>query len=144
MSVIIFYYHFIDCREGDVKLENNEPKVYKGGIWDSPCPGCSQLTCLGIKMFCKRLGYELGEIYIKDEIEDGTEKNDTSSVVKSVTDNNETDASIYGNCLERDAWILCTGKMGKNETTQSCTNVLIQKIKCMNSTSFIENRKSSC
>ena len=148
MSGIFLKNYFIGCREGDVRLENNVPEVYKGGIWDPPCPECSKLTCLGIKMFCKRLGYESGVNYqdnIIDNIEEA-EKNDTSGEVRSVSEYNESDASIIENCLGGDSWPLCTKSFdtNENETTQSCTQASIQKIKCMNSTSFIENLKSSC
>ena len=99
-------------------------------------------------MFCKRLGYEFGEIY-QDNVIDNievAEKNDTSGDVGSVSENHESDASIIGNCLGGDSWPLCTGSLSTNEnaTPQSCTHASIQKIKCMNSTSFIENRKSTC
>ena len=97
-------------------------------------------------MFCKRLGYESGAIYKEQIIDNETEKNDTSSGVRSESENHDSDASTAENCLADDAWRLCTENLKENEnqTTQSCKHASVQKIKCMNSTSFIENRKSSC
>ena len=117
-------------------------------MWQPPCPSCSNLTCLGIKMFCKRLGYELGAIYqeqIIDNINEN-EKNNTSIGEGSVSENHDLDASTVESCLGDDAWPLCTENLNEkgNATTQSCNYGSIQRIKCMNSTSFIENRKSSC
>ena len=143
--------NFTVCRDGDVKLENNIPSIFRYGDWHLLCAECFNETQVGAEKFCNELGYESGVILTEDEND-----SDLSGLVNNATNGNETfvpitydsNPIVFGRCLRNDIWPLCTGPcipQEVNGTSQNCAKGLAAlRIECSNPSIFFKNRTSSC
>ena len=127
----VYYFTLTACEDGAIKLENNLPTIYKDGDWHPLCGECFQVTDLGIKEFCKELGFESGFIWKNNQtvIQNGINQNSTNA--------NET-LAIESHCSS----LNITSRLEEKGVCTKGTDTI--EIECLKSNSLFQNRTSSC
>ena len=133
MSLInlIYCFNLTACQDGDVKLDNNSPKLYKDGNWHSLCGDCRQVTNSGAKKFCIELGYKSGKIL---ETNQTVPLNGTNQNIANVNDT----LVIESSCSSLNS----TSRLEEKGICERGTDAI--EIECLDSTSLFKNQTSSC